>query len=94
MYGGGLIDKYFGGTWGAHSILYRTDQFREEGNSLIAHELHHVWQSRAMGDSYLAHYGGQGLLGMLMGRPFNVGNAAMHPNYFENLAYFFRWFRN
>lgn len=92
MYGGGLIDKYFVGTWGAHSILYRTDQFREEGNSLIAHELHHVWQSRAMGDSYLAHYAGQGLLGMLMRRPINFGNAAMHPNYFENLAYYFRWF--
>jgi len=90
MYGGGLIDKYFGGTWGAHSILYRTDQY---DNDLIAHELHHVWQSRALGDPYLAHYAGQGLLGGLLGKPFSFANANLEPNYYENLAYYFRWFR-
>jgi hypothetical protein len=88
-YGSGLIDKFFGGTWGAHSILYRTDQYDQD---LISHELHHIWQSRAFGDAYLANYAGQGLLGLLMGRPFSFVNSALHPNYFENQAYYFKWF--
>lgn len=91
-YGGGMIDKLFGGTWGAHSILYRSDQYSQEGKGLIAHELHHIWQSRALGDAYLANYAGQGLLGLLMGRPFNFGYAAYYPNYFENQAYYYQWF--
>lgn len=90
IYGGGLIDKFFGGTWGAHAILYRTDQYDQD---LINHELHHIWQSRSFGDDYLYNYLGQGLLGLLIGKPFKFGHAAYYSNYFENQAYYYQWFK-
>ncbi|HWJ25712.1 MAG TPA: hypothetical protein VNS32_04165 [Flavisolibacter sp.] len=40
------------------------------GNSIVsgsyAHELHHLWQSRSMGDRFMANYVMQGLLSIGM----------------------------
>jgi hypothetical protein len=93
-YSGGFIDKFFAAAWGPYSVLYPSDQLRTEGDALLAHELHHTWQSRALGDSFLRHYAGQGVLGLLLGRrSFSIYNAVLHGNYYENVPYNLRWFK-
>ena len=80
-YTGGIIDKFYPpGIWdsgfGAHAVIGNSNL-----SSLYSHELHHLWQSRSMGDMFLLNYGLQGIGAMLMGGSF-LGNY----NYFETQA--------
>ena len=36
-------------------------------NKIFVHEIHHLWQSRAMIDSFLLNYGLQGIVAEIMG---------------------------
>jgi hypothetical protein len=56
---------------------------------MLGHELHHVWQSRALGDSFGANYTQQGILSLLMGNSF----ISQKSNYFETVGQnsFYHW---
>ncbi len=80
-YTGGIIDKFYdpknwASGFGAHAVIGNSNL-----SKLYGHELHHLWQSRAFGDSYLLNYGLQGIGAMLMGGSF-LGQY----NYFEQQA--------
>jgi RHS repeat-associated protein len=77
VYTGGLMEK-MGGAWGPYSVM-GPDGFTQ---SVLGHEMHHIWQSRSMGDTFLLHYGLQGVFSWLMG-----GNFIGETNYFEGQAY-------
>lgn len=70
IYSGGLINQYFAGAFGAHAVLAPSDMLK---GGILSHELHHIWQSRSMGDSYLSNYFGLALLPLLMGRSLRAG---------------------
>ena len=63
VYTGGLME-YMGGAWGPYSVM-GPDGFTQQS---LPHEMHHIWQSRAFGDTFLLHYGMQGISGALLGR--------------------------
>jgi hypothetical protein len=44
--------------------------------------MHHIWQSRSLGDTFLLHYGLQGIWSLFQGDSFVGGT-----NYFESQAY-------
>jgi hypothetical protein len=50
--------------------------------SELPHEMHHIWQSRSLGDTFLLHYGLQGINSWLSGDSF-IGSS----NFFEGQAY-------
>jgi hypothetical protein len=77
VYTGGFLENY-GGAWGAHVIKGP----ERTVNSVYDHEMTHVWQSRALGDMYLAHYAGQGLLSSIISGSFINPSS----NYFELMA--------
>ncbi|NJO92175.1 MAG: hypothetical protein HC831_26815 [Chloroflexia bacterium] len=56
VYTGGFMENY-GGAWGPYAIQ-GPDKFT---NQVLPHELHHIVQSRVLGDTYLLHYGLQRL---------------------------------
>ncbi|MDY0143072.1 MAG: RHS repeat-associated core domain-containing protein [Bacteroidales bacterium] len=96
-YSGGIIDKFYPPTFykfghkynqyagfGAHSVMGNSRLLTEP--DLYSHELHHLWQSRAFGDTFLLNYGLQGIGAMLMG-----GSFLQEYNYFEDQAYGEYW---
>ena len=60
------------------------------GNSnlykLIDHELHHLWQSRALNDMFLLNYGLQGINALLL-----KGNFVKDRNYYEDFVNNYEW---
>ena len=48
----------------------------------MGYELHHIWQSRSLGDMFLLNYGLQGIQSLFQGDSF-IGST----NYFESQAY-------
>ncbi|WP_226995286.1 hypothetical protein, partial [Candidatus Symbiothrix dinenymphae] len=87
VYTGGLME-YMGGAWGPYSVM-GPDGFTNTPRTL-QHEMHHIWQSRAFGDTFLLHYGLQGISGALIGRDF--WHSIFEYNYFERQAYGYDWF--
>jgi RHS repeat-associated protein len=85
VYTGGLMEK-MGGAWGPYSVMGP----EKWTNSNLQHEMHHIWQSRSLGDTFLLHYGLQGISGALLGR--NIWHAIFGLNYFEAQAYGHNWF--
>ena len=82
-YGGGWLEKaydYFSTTaTGAHSVL---GEYLKDSDPLLGHELHHIWQSRSLGDSFILHYFSQGINALTFGSGFFY-----KANYFEKQAY-------
>ena len=60
------------------------------GNSnldgVLEHELHHLWQSRALNDLFLLNYGLQGLNALLL-----KGNFVDKRNYYEDFVNHYSW---
>ena len=85
-YTGGLMDvfqpnlKYSAG-FSPHTVT---------GNSslsvVLPHELHHLWQSRALNDLFLANYGLQGLYALIL-----KGNFVANKNYYEDFVDSYSW---
>lgn len=83
-YYGGLLDKA-PGAMGAHTILTnKTDR-----ELFHDHELHHIWQSRSLGDMFLPVYAMQGLSAYLYTKDFS--DFIYELNFFETIAYGSYW---
>ncbi|NJK93544.1 MAG: hypothetical protein HC905_00205 [Bacteroidales bacterium] len=94
VYTGGFMENY-GGAWGPYAIQ-GPDKFT---NQVLPHELHHIVQSRVLGDTYLLHYGLQGLLSWaingfhLYSRQNPLYPSFIYPgtNYFETVPEYYPW---
>ena len=85
-YTGGLMDifqpypDYYAG-FSPHTVI---------GNSglsvVLPHELHHLWQSRALNDLFLLNYSLQGLNALLL-----KGNFVDERNYYEDFVNYYPW---
>jgi RHS repeat-associated protein len=84
-YYGGLMSDGYG--YGGHSIITGSNWFSNDKDG-YAHELHHLWQSRALNDLFLPIYGLNGLNSLLMGE-----NPLLRTNFFEEQAYGYHWWR-
>jgi hypothetical protein len=103
IYKGGLIDKFAD----PRAMASGFSPYVVTGNSKVTgeiypHELHHVWQSRAMGDMFAPNYVTNGLYGMILNRfryfaPYEGMNypAFISPtrNYWETIPDFYPWWR-
>lgn len=92
-YYGGLEDALFRypAGFGAYGVLGTSELFKYiegMGGSILGHELHHLWQSRALGNNFLPDYALHGVAALLMG-----ANPLKEANYFESIAYDYRWFK-
>jgi RHS repeat-associated protein len=101
IYKGGLIDKFAD----PESMQSGFSPFVVTGNSnvtnqIYSHELHHLWQSRAMGDMFAPNYITNGFFGMLLNRfrSFTNYGGANYPafisptrNYWETIPDFYPW---
>lgn len=101
VYKGGLIDKFAdpGSMESGFSPFVVTGNSNVTGE-IYAHELHHVWQSRSMGDSFALNYVSNGFFGMILNRfryfaPYSGMNypAFISPtrNYWETIPDFYPW---
>lgn len=85
VYRGGIVDRIY------DPKLYSAgfSPFVPTGNSSLngvyAHELHHVWQSRSMGDAFAPNFILQALTGTLLG-----GGPVGPGNYYEAVD-FYNW---
>jgi hypothetical protein len=95
VYTGGLME-YMGGAWGPYSVM-GPDGFTQ---SVLGHEMHHIWQSRSLGDTYLLNYGLAGVSSFLMNgmslyAPYGGFNylTPIIPttNYWETIADIYTW---
>jgi RHS repeat-associated protein len=86
VYTKGFLEK-FGGAWGAHAIMGP----HSHTISSLSHEGHHIWQSRVLGDRFLPFYGGQAMLGAILGKSMMAGAAEL--NFFESLPYYHIWWK-
>ena len=74
------------GTWGPYSVMGPD----EHTKNVLQHEIHHIWQSRALGDSFLLHYGFQGIYASTMSR--DIDEFILRMNIFENQGIGHQWF--
>jgi len=88
IYTGGLME-YMGGAWGPYSVMGPNGPNNFTQNEL-SHEMHHIWQSRSLGDIFILNYGLQGIDAVLRGKSFSEFIFEM--NYFETQAYGHYWF--
>ena len=88
-YTGGLMDIFqpypgYNAGFSPHTVT---------GNSglsvVLPHELHHLWQSRALNDLFLLNYGLQGLNALLL-----KGNFVDERNYYEDFVNYYPWWNN
>lgn len=88
IYYGGIKDKFFGTDtgYGAYAIFGCKNPLDTQ-DDIIVHEIHHLWQSRAMSNSFLLNYGLQGIIAEVMG-----GDFLDYLNYYEQIAYESKWF--
>lgn len=82
-----------GAAWGPYAVFGYANDFIKD-ISLYTHELHHIWQSRAMGDVFLFNYALQGLYAGLLKKYYGsfLFNAIYKSNYFETQGYDHHWF--
>ena len=86
---GGFLEDAYNGATGAYSIL---SDVATTGD-LTAHELTHIWQSRAFGNAFVPLWALSGLNSILAGKHFSNRFIALPLfnirtfNYFENQAY-------
>ena len=85
VYTKGLME-HMRGIWGPYSVM-GPDGWTQQS---LQHEMHHIWQSRAFGDSFLLHYGLQGISASMMGR--SLSEFIYEMNFFETQAYGHHWF--
>ena len=93
-YYGGLMDEFQNPISVHDGIIYTNDAgfspHTVTGNSnlykLIDHELHHLWQSRALNDMFLLNYGLQGINALLL-----KGNFVKDRNYYEDFVNNYEW---
>lgn len=82
VYKGGIIDKIYNPYEGWESgFSPYTITGNSNLNSLISHEMHHVWQSRSMGDMFMPNYILQGINSWLYGNGFVEA-----PNWYESIS--------
>ena len=87
VYTGGLMEN-MGGAWGPYSVM-GPDGFTQQN---LQHEMHHIWQSRVFGDTFLLHYGLQGIVASIQGR--SIVDFILEKNFFESQAYYNHWFNH
>ena len=92
VYKGGLRDKFFGKDrgWGSYAVFgnnYLYPPTDSDSSVLYSHEIHHLWQSRAMCNTFLRNYIAHGLTS-LIGR----GNFIETMNFYEQIGYFHHWY--
>lgn len=93
-YYGGLMDEFQNPISVHNGIIYTYNigfsPHTVTGNSnlykLIDHELHHLWQSRALNDMFLLNYGLQGINALLL-----KGNFVKDRNYYEDFVNNYEW---
>lgn len=97
-YSGGIADKLFpvgpDNNWAAGF-----SPFAVTGNSnlgvVYSHELHHLWQSRSMGDIFAPNYLLQGLLSFALNGSYDSDDkpSFVSPlgNYYESIPDYYRW---
>ncbi|MCL2026984.1 MAG: FG-GAP-like repeat-containing protein [Bacteroidales bacterium] len=83
VYSGGLIDRLNMGAMGAYAVMGESSFLREYG--IMPHEMHHVWQSRALGDRFLPNYFMQGISAVLSTK--RSGQFIEQMNFFERQAW-------
>jgi hypothetical protein len=95
VYTGGLMEK-MDGAWVPYSVMGPD----KHTNNVLSHEMHHIWQSRSFGDTYLLNYGLAGISSFLMNgmrlyAPYNGYNylTPIIPttNYWEAIADIYTW---
>ncbi|MDL2222957.1 FG-GAP-like repeat-containing protein [Bacteroidales bacterium OttesenSCG-928-M11] len=88
LYTGGTLEDIYSSfntaATGIYSILGGPMNI---GDGLHRHELHHLWQSRSMGDGFFSNYLGQWLSGSLID-----GDGFGRSNWYENQAYGHFWY--
>jgi hypothetical protein len=77
------MDPSPGAGFGAHTIIGNSDLA-----DVYSHELHHLWQSRSMGDMFILNYLLHGFNAML-----NLDFPIDRSNFFEAQAYEHHWFK-
>ena len=92
VYKGGLRDKIFGkeSAWGSFAVFGNNNLYpptESKYSDLYSHELHHLWQSRAMGEIFIPNYVAHGLTS-LIGR----GDFIEKMNFYEQIGYFHHWY--
>ena len=92
VYKGGLRDKIFSKerAWGSFAVFGNNNLYpptESKYSDLYSHELHHLWQSRAMGVIFIPNYVSHGLTS-LIGR----GNFIETMNFYEQIGYFHHWY--
>jgi len=82
---GGIRDAFFGKdtAFGSYAIFGKSNINLED----YTHELHHLWQSRAMNNLYLPVYGGLGITAIISKGVFYNYN-----NFYEQIGYGHYWF--
>lgn len=85
VYSGGLRDKLFGKetAFGSYAVWGKNSINLED----YTHELHHLWQSRAMNNLYIPAYSGLGMTALIM-----KGCFYDEYNFFEQIGYGHYWF--
>jgi hypothetical protein len=95
-YGGFIqkIDERFGGEgFGCFAMLLNGNV--DNSITLRTHEMHHIWQSRSVGDSFLFHYLFDGIKALV--NPYYYKNSGIKSivdglNGYEQIAYSHKWF--
>ena len=87
VYKGGLRDTLFKPDTGFGSYAIFMDTSDGYSSDTFLHEIHHLWQSRAMRNSYLQNYIVNGANSLLSG-----GKFIDHMNYLEQIAYSHEWY--
>jgi len=82
-YYGGVMEKFSQGAMGAHVIMGSESDVK----GFHTHELHHIWQSRSLGDAFLPNYILQGTTAILSSRDRDFVDWMFETNYFETQAY-------
>ena len=74
------------GAWGPFAIM-GPHNFT---NECLSHEMHHVWQSRAVGDRFMLNYMVEGINAAILDRDIML--AIDSYNYYETIAEYYQWF--
>ena len=85
-YTGGLMDVFQPSDIYAAGFSPHTVTGNNRLSIVLPHELHHLWQSRALNDLFLLNYGLQGLNALLL-----KGNFVDKRNYYEDFVNYYPW---
>lgn len=89
VYAGGLRDNWFSGdtATGTNVLFMNNESYKNSLCDTYRHELNHLWQSRAMGDTFIPNYISNGIIAYMMG-----GSFVEYFNFYEQIAYFHEWY--